>query len=117
MRGSRGGVCPIDHGKARGRWLEFRTVSWACGRHSLRQCFANSFARFLNLGLTFAREDDRMGIGVMNLRDGAGAAGHLGRNDVDWPSGWQGKFLQRPDAAHLLHYAGETFFDETRPKA
>jgi hypothetical protein len=81
-----------------------------CGRHSLRQRLVDDFARLLNLGLAFARDDDRMGIGVMNLRDGAGDAGHLGRNDVDWPSGWQCKFLQRPDAAHLLHYAGETFF-------
>src|SRR5262245_52378223 len=52
-----------------------------------------------------------MGIRVMLMRDGAGDAGHPGSNDVDWPSGWQGKFLQRPYTAHLLHHAGETLFD------
>ncbi len=46
---------------------------------------------------------------VMLRRDGAGDARHFGSNDVDWRSGWEGKFLQRPYAAHLLHHAGETF--------
>src|SRR5687768_1433401 len=52
-----------------------------------------------------------MGIRVMLPRDGGGDAGHLGSSDVDWPSAWQGKFLQRPYAAQLLHHAGETPFD------
>jgi hypothetical protein len=56
----------------------------------LPQRFAAGFARFLNLGLAFARDDYRMGIRVMLVQDGAGDAGHLGRNDVDWLSGWQG---------------------------
>jgi hypothetical protein len=37
-----------------------------------------------------------MGIRVGQVRDGAGDASHLGGNDVDWPSGWQGKFLLSP---------------------
>jgi hypothetical protein len=57
------------------------------------QRLVDGFARFLNLGLAFARDYDRMGIRVMQVRDGAGDAGHLGGNDVDWPSRWQGKFL------------------------
>lgn len=57
------------------------------------QRLVDGFARFLNLGLAFARDDDRMGIWVMQVRDGAVSAGYLGGNDVDWPSGWQGKFL------------------------
>ena len=63
------------------------------------QRFADGFARFPNLGLAFARDDDRMGIRVMLPRDGAGDAGHPGSSDVDWPSAWQGKFFQRPCAA------------------
>ena len=57
------------------------------------QRFPDGFGRFLNLGLAFKRVDDRMGIRVTLVRDGAGDAGHVGGNDVDWPSAWQGKFL------------------------
>jgi hypothetical protein len=35
--------------------------------------------------MAFTGDDDRMGIRVRHLRDGAGDAGHLGNNDVDWP--------------------------------
>ena len=37
----------------------------------MQRC-VDGFARFLKLGLAFARDDDRMGIGVMLVRDGAG---------------------------------------------
>ena len=84
-----------------GHWIESRgkardplRVSRQYGGTALfRQRFADGFARFPNLGLAFARDDNRMGIRVMLLGDGAGDADHLGGNDVNWPSGWQGKFL------------------------
>ena len=63
------------------------------GAALFRQRFIDGFGRFLNLGLAFARDDDRMGIGVRLVWDGAGDAGHPGGNNVDWPSAWQGKFL------------------------
>ena len=47
-----------------------------------------------SLSLAFAKNDNRMRVRVRQVRDGAGDAGHLGGNDVDWPSTRQSSWMQ-----------------------